>query len=149
MDLSEKLIQLRKKKGLSQAELVRMMDVSRQAVAKWEKGAATPTAENLARLSNIYGVPLSTLLDDEKELWEEDKEAQGPEKTAGENETPAQPVRKRSMRIAVLILILLLVISVAIYVGIKKSRDIPVQLENMENDTTWGNTPKGEFAVDW
>ena len=71
MDLSEKLIQLRKKKGLSQAELVRMMDVSRQAVAKWEKGAATPTAENLARLSNIYGVPLSTLLDDEKELGED------------------------------------------------------------------------------
>lgn len=38
MNLSEKLILLRKEKGVSQAELAELMNVSRQAISRWETG---------------------------------------------------------------------------------------------------------------
>ena len=42
--------------GLTQEDLAEKMDVSRQAVSKWELGASLPTAENLDRLSELLGV---------------------------------------------------------------------------------------------
>jgi len=42
MKLDEKLIYLRKKKGLTQLELAEAVNVSRQAVSKWESGGAMP-----------------------------------------------------------------------------------------------------------
>ncbi len=64
MKLSEKLIYLRKEKRLSQLKLAELMNVSRQAVSRWEVGAATPSIENLKYLSGLYGVSLEYLLDD-------------------------------------------------------------------------------------
>ena len=62
MELHEKLIRLRKQKGLSQLELAEALDVSRQAISKWEVGAAVPSTENLRGLSNLYGVSLDYLI---------------------------------------------------------------------------------------
>lgn len=64
MELHEKLIRLRKQKGLSQLELAEVLDVSRQAISKWEVGAAVPSTENLRGLSNLYGVSLDYLVGD-------------------------------------------------------------------------------------
>ena len=64
MELKEKLVTLRKKKGLSQLELAEMMKVSRQAVSRWEVGAAVPSTENLKYLGGLYDVPLEYLLND-------------------------------------------------------------------------------------
>lgn len=64
MKLAEKLIYLRKEKRLSQLKLAELMNVSRQAVSRWEVGAATPSIENLKYLSGLYGVSLEYLLDD-------------------------------------------------------------------------------------
>ena len=47
MKLEEKLISLRKEKGLSQMKLAEMMNVSRQAISRWEVGAAVPSTDNL------------------------------------------------------------------------------------------------------
>lgn len=65
MKIEEKLVCLRKKSGLTQAELAEKMNVSRQAISRWEVGAATPATENLKSLSELYGVPLDYLLNDE------------------------------------------------------------------------------------
>ena len=67
MELTEKLIALRKKAGLSQAELaerigVSRQAVSRQAVSRWEVGDAAPSVGNLAALGKLYRVPLEDLL---------------------------------------------------------------------------------------
>ena len=43
MKLEEKLVSLRKAKGLSQMKLAEMMNVSRQAISRWEVGAAVPS----------------------------------------------------------------------------------------------------------
>ncbi len=75
MKLEEKMIYLRKEKGLSQLQLAEMMDVSRQAVSRWETGVSVPSSENLKYLSNLYHVSLDYLLsDDEDELLEKEEE---------------------------------------------------------------------------
>lgn len=62
MKLEEKLVSLRKAKGLSQMNLAEMMNVSRQAVSRWEVGAAVPSTDNLKYLGRLYDVPLEYLL---------------------------------------------------------------------------------------
>lgn len=64
MVLHEKLIRLRKQKGMSQLELAEALNVSRQAISKWEVGTAVPSTENLCGLSNLYGVSLDYLVGD-------------------------------------------------------------------------------------
>ncbi len=67
MKLSEKLLTLRKQRGMSQEELAEKLDVSRQAVSRWEVGSAQPDASNLLQLSKLYGVTADYLLHDEYE----------------------------------------------------------------------------------
>ncbi len=61
MTLGEKISCLRKNAGYSQEKLAELMDVSRQAVTKWESGKANPDTENLIRLAEIFGVSLDEL----------------------------------------------------------------------------------------
>lgn len=67
MKLEEKLIQLRTEKELTQSELAEVLNVSRQAVSRWEVGMSTPTTENLACLGRLYGVSVDYLLNDQAE----------------------------------------------------------------------------------
>lgn len=60
--LSEKIRELRRKEGLSQEELAERVDVSRQAVSKWELGSAVPTADKLVELADFFGVSLDWLM---------------------------------------------------------------------------------------
>lgn len=62
MELNEKLVALRKKKGLSQAELAEAIKVSRQAISRWEVGTAIPSADNLMWLSKFYDVSMDELM---------------------------------------------------------------------------------------
>lgn len=65
MSLTEKLITLRKKKGFTQATLAEKMDVTRQSISRWEIGEALPSTDNLRRLSELFGVPVDYLMNDE------------------------------------------------------------------------------------
>ncbi|MGO5024535.1 helix-turn-helix domain-containing protein [Lawsonibacter sp. LCP25S3_G6] len=65
MKLEEKLFSLRKAKGLSQMKLAEIMNVSRQAISRWEVGAAVPSTDNLKFLGRLYNVPLEYLLHDD------------------------------------------------------------------------------------
>ena len=60
----EKLQQLRGESGMSQEMLADRLDVSRQAVSKWESGQTYPEIDKLIRLSEIYGVSLDALVKD-------------------------------------------------------------------------------------
>lgn len=62
MKLSEKLYQLRRQNGLSQEQAAERLDVSRQAVSKWESGQAVPDPDKLIKLSKLYGVTTDYLL---------------------------------------------------------------------------------------
>ena len=65
MTFEEKLIQLRKARGLSQEALAEQLGVSRQAVSRWELGETTPDLANLKQLSELYGVSADYLIHDE------------------------------------------------------------------------------------
>ncbi len=67
MILADKIIRLRKKNGWSQEELAGKMNVSRQAVSKWESAQTIPDLEKILQLSNLFGVTTDYLLKDEIE----------------------------------------------------------------------------------
>jgi transcriptional regulator with XRE-family HTH domain len=66
MIFSEKLQLIRKNKGFTQEELAEKLDVSRQAVAKWESGQAYPDISNLIRISNLFNVTVDYLVRDQE-----------------------------------------------------------------------------------
>lgn len=65
MTFGEKLQVLRKKQGWTQEELAAKIAVSRQALSKWELGAAIPDTENVLQISKLFGVSTDYLLNDE------------------------------------------------------------------------------------
>ena len=71
MILADKIIMLRKKKGWSQEELAYKMNVSRQAVSKWESDQSIPDIEKIVQLSELFGVTTDYLLKGETEQKEE------------------------------------------------------------------------------
>ena len=73
MKLEEKLVYLRKEKGISQLKLAEKMNVSRQAISRWETGMAFPSAENLKYLGSLYNVSLDYLLNDSADEPERNK----------------------------------------------------------------------------
>ena len=65
MSFSENLKQIRKENHLSQEDLAELLDVSRQAVSKWEQGMGYPEVEKLLLLSNKLHVSLDALMSNE------------------------------------------------------------------------------------
>lgn len=53
MNLGERIIALRKERDISQTELARRLNVSRQAVSKWEQGTSSPDTAKLIQLAQI------------------------------------------------------------------------------------------------
>lgn len=111
MTLREKLIVLRDKAGISQMALAHQLDVSRQAVSRWESGDATPSIDKLKALAKVYGVSLDWLCSDADELDGENKQV--PEiREATENNEDAQSGavqdrrKKKKLGIAAAIVIL-------------------------------------------
>lgn len=64
MTCSEKLQQFRREKQLSQEELADKLEVSRQAISKWEVGEI-PNLENLIKLSKFFGCTLDYLVNED------------------------------------------------------------------------------------
>ncbi len=67
MSFAENLKQLRKEKQLSQEELAEILDVSRQAISKWEQGIGYPEVEKLLVLSKKLNISLDILMSTEIE----------------------------------------------------------------------------------
>ncbi len=67
MNLADKIISLRRKKGWSQEELADYLNVSRQAVSKWESMQSTPDIDKILQLSQLFGVSTDYLLKDKSE----------------------------------------------------------------------------------
>ena len=68
MMLGQKLKEYRRIFDLSQEELAKKINVSRQAITKWEVNDGLPDINNLKELANIFGVSVDFLLDDTKEI---------------------------------------------------------------------------------
>ena len=67
MTLGKKILELRKKKGLSQEALSEIMDVTRQTISNWELDETSPNPEQLKMLSKEFNVSIDELLDNDIE----------------------------------------------------------------------------------
>lgn len=65
MDFNEKLREYRKQSGLSQGKLAETLNVSRQAITKWESGNGMPDISNLKALSAVFNISVDELLSEE------------------------------------------------------------------------------------
>lgn len=71
MELGEKIQISRKKKGMSQEDLANVLNVSRQAVQKWESGVSNPELNKVIELGRVLDVSLDWLLGEKDETKEE------------------------------------------------------------------------------
>ena len=66
MEFHEKLLELRKSRGLTQEELAEALYVSRTAISKWESGRGYPSIDSLKEISKYFSVTIDDLLSGEK-----------------------------------------------------------------------------------
>lgn len=62
MTVGEKLLELRKKKGLSQEEVANILNVSRQTISKWETDSSTPDFDKIVPICELYEISANELL---------------------------------------------------------------------------------------
>ncbi len=89
LKIAEKLQAQRKAHGYSQEELADLLNVSRQAVSKWERGEASPDTDNLIALAKIYNITIDQLINSESEdevVVEDKDEGKAQEKDKNESE---------------------------------------------------------------
>lgn len=114
MQFHEKLVQLRKRRGLTQAQAAELVDTSRQAISKWESGTGVPTLENIKALARVYGVSFDTLLDDSRDL--EDEAAPPPQPPAeGPAARQPRPSNKRRLAMAGAAAVLLILLAGTVF----------------------------------
>ena len=89
MILADKIVELRKKNGWSQEELAEKLNVSRQAVSKWESAQSVPDMNRVLQMSDLFGVSTDYLLKDD--LTEDPQHRESLPEDAGE------PVRRVTM----------------------------------------------------
>lgn len=122
MELNEKLLSLRKKNKLTQAQVSETLDVSRQAISNWETGAVLPSTDNLLALSRLYQVPLDHLLNGDtdltpapaKEKEVDKKEATAPETECSNTNSKIDRLKKRKVIILAYLFTILLVVAVSV-----------------------------------
>ena len=102
IEIANRLVELRRKSGLSQEELAAKLGLSRQAVSKWERAEASPDTDNLICLAKLYGVSLDQLLDTDQsvdEIVDEQVKPQAEEaKAAGNTNKEEKPEDKASSK---------------------------------------------------
>jgi len=143
MKLEEKLVVLRKEKGLSQLKLAEMMNVSRQAISRWEVGTAIPSTDNLKYLGRLYDVSLEYLLHDD---------APDPRDLGVVDITPnngGAEERKTPWRGVLVIVFLVIAIGVIAGIYTYKNKDEVVPIETLTDDADWGSSEADEFSLDW
>ena len=127
MNLHTKLASLRKQKGLTQTDLAEKLNVSRQAISKWEGGVAVPSTENLRVLSELYGVSLDYLLNGDAD--DPDKSAENQAQAPGEQGTKAKSKKRWVILIcaAALVMLLAAVICAVTVQGRKQEKVTPIE----------------------
>lgn len=130
MSLATKLVTLRKQKGLTQMDLAEKLNVSRQAISRWEVGAAVPGTDNLKVLGDLYGVTVDYLLDDSVK---ESSDCNCVEQTRLENQSENK--KRRKTKTILLCMTLILIVAIIIGAGLGKNdgnkQEAVLPMENM------------------
>ena len=120
-------------------ELAEKMNVSRQAISRWEVGAAVPSTDNLKFLGDLYDVPVDYLLNDEVDNISEQFEVTQ-ETMSGEQKKKVVSLKRRIVYTSVTIILGLLAIIVSLAIVSNQRKEQIVPIEDMtvveENDSS-------------
>ena len=145
MELQEKLNILRKQHKLTQMELANELEVTRQAVSKWEQGTAFPSTENLIQLGKLYGVSIEVLTTPELTL---DGVAQ--QKTNDTPPTEAKPNTSGTKRLIAVaaagILLGGLIVGMVAFSGGTRVPEETTPIKDLDKEV--GFIVDGEFSMD-
>lgn len=138
--MEQRLIALRKEKGLTQAQLAEAINICRQSISDWERGVTKPTQDNLLLLSELYGVSVDYLLG--KDVSPAAPAVPVPEP---QQQTQAPGQRLWIYRGIILILAALLVVMTLLFVKERIENDQSVRKAPMSELPTKIITPIEEF----
>ncbi|MFI3238223.1 MAG: helix-turn-helix transcriptional regulator [Lachnospiraceae bacterium] len=120
--LNENIKAVRRSKGLSQEELAVKLNVVRQTISKWEKGLSVPDSEMLVAISDVFEIPVSTLLGETIVTEREDELKIISEKLEIINLQLSQSIRKKRKAVCgALISICLVIVTIFIVLLLAKS----------------------------
>lgn len=143
MNLSERLVELRKERNLSQLELAEALNVSRQSISLWEKGSTAPSLDKLPLLAEFYGITIDELFYSPEEMPKDEQQ-----------EIPQQSTRKRSKKtfwLGTAAIVVLLAIGILIGTQVsdfvhKNKEKEPVKMSDLEGIYI---PPEEIIVVDW
>lgn len=145
MSLSNKLVALRKDKKLTQADVAEKLNVSRQAISRWESGIVIPSPDNLKGLSSLYDVPVDYLLSkDTCEVQEESVQGNDSQPTPDKGK-----VFSKFHLACMLIIILLIAIVVAFFVSVGNEEENEVIPIEDINTGKWNDSGSENFHFGW
>ena len=150
MELSERLVRLRKQKGLSQFDVAETLHVSRQAISKWESGNSVPSADNLKLLSNLYDVSVDFLLNGEEDQPSHELPS-AVEKTPSSNKELHSVERRSRKAKTIFRFVLVLAVAVAIVVTISLVHESQItSVQEMERGAQEESSPPDTaFDIEW
>lgn len=141
MKFSEKIIKLRKENGLSQEEFGNKINVSRQAISKWESEQAQPEINKVKEISNIFGVSIEYLLNDNINNSEVIK-----------NKKHENNIKKKILLIFLILVVIYLVVVIFKFIillryrikanNIEDFNIYSIQIEYVENDKLTNTTTR-------
>ncbi len=151
MGLAEKLTALRREKGLTQIEVAEELNVSRQAVSKWEVGDTVPSTANLKYLARLYEVPLEYLFDEDAASPAEERTVEalaGSPTDEGDKDYAGQVRFWKGLAVAAMILCVILS-AIILYIKISEKPDDYQNSTFIESVEGVIVEPSGSFDFDW
>lgn len=104
MKLNEKITKIRKENGLSQEEFGNKINVSRQAVSKWESEQTKPDIDKIKEIAKTFGVSFEYLLNDEIE-----------EKNVEPSNLKGKSKKKKHLILRIVLILLLIYLLISLY----------------------------------
>ena len=131
MRFGEKLSLLRKQRGMTQLELAEKLDISRQAVSRWEQGTSEPSTENLVSMGKLFGVPVDDLVNDAIQLQTGSAVLVA---KAEEKETPEKHNKYCILKIVGIVLFAVAAVVLFVCIGVGKVKQNPAPMEDINKD---------------
>ena len=162
MQISEKIAFLRKKKGWSQEQLASKLEVSRQAVYKWEASISYPEIDKIKKLASMFEISFNDFLDDniditkneeavsEKESVEEKGEQSAPEQSEEAPVASKEQSGKKTSLLPLIIggaIVLVLVVSLIITFILLNGQSNPSDTSTGTQNNETVNTDTGESII--
>ena len=146
MTLEKRLHYLRKKAGLSKAEVADRLNVSRQAVSRWESGESRPSTDNIQLLCKLYKIPMDSLF---RENSDESTKSQMM-KTA-EEEAQGRAVRGKIVWVRWLLIgiIIVTLISSFLFWSCIREKGKVLDLHDIQGEDTVAVQKAPDFDLKW